>query len=205
MFHPSTAMVVHGDGGDEELIEDPVVLGTSRIQRRQQGFVQEEVIVNNLGVVDKLDRVLQDSQARNDEKLLELAQYAHDHVINTVAETEERLGYHIRDYLDGIHAHYDASMKQQGELQAVEPDRRLSSLEHNIQERAQTSAVAAVGSLANKLEFHFNSALAAMETTLNGHGTTHESVCEMRLQSASKQAQDDFEASTDLQSDWIEK
>ncbi|ETP23787.1 hypothetical protein F441_03137 [Phytophthora nicotianae CJ01A1] len=44
-----------------------------------------------------------------------------------------------------------------------------------------------------------------METTLNGHGTTHESVCEMRLQSASKQAQDDFEASTDLQSDWIEK
>ncbi|ETI44948.1 hypothetical protein L914_03003 [Phytophthora nicotianae] len=41
-----------------------------------------------------------------------------------------------------------------------------------------------------------------METTLNEHVTTHESVCQMRLQS---ETQDDFEASTDLQSDWIEK
>ncbi|KAF4132990.1 hypothetical protein GN958_ATG17746 [Phytophthora infestans] len=207
MFQPSAAMVVHGDSGQERhsegprvitpeqqsFIDDPTVVSASSIQRRQQVVVQEEVIVSGVGVAQELDRVLQGSQ------------YIHDHAINTAAETEKRLGCHLREYLDGIHAYYDASMKNQGELQSVELDRRLGCLERDVQERAQASAVATARTMANKLESHYNSALAAMETSYNTHNTTYVSECETRLQSALKQVQDDFESATDLQSAWIEK
>ncbi|KAF4143407.1 hypothetical protein GN958_ATG07366 [Phytophthora infestans] len=161
-------MVVHGDSGQERhsegprvitpeqqsFIEGPTVVSASSIPRRQQVFVQEEVIVSDVGVAQDLDR------------------YAHDHAINTAAETEKRLGCHLREYLDGIHAYYDASMKKQGELQSVELDRRLGCLERDVHERAQASAVATARTMANKLESHFNSALAAMETSYNAHNTT---------------------------------
>ncbi|KAF4140361.1 hypothetical protein GN958_ATG10437 [Phytophthora infestans] len=216
MLQPSAAMVVHGDSGQERhsegprvitpeqqsFIEGPTVVSASSIQRRQQVFVQEEVIVSDVGVAQELDRAPKSEMIK---KLLELAQYAHDHAINTAAETEKRLGCHLREYLDGIHAYYDASMKKQGELQSVELDRRLGCLERDVHERAQASAVATARTMANKLESHFNSALATMETSYNAHNTTYVSECETRLQSALKQVQDDFESATDLQSAWIEK
>ncbi|KAF4142205.1 hypothetical protein GN958_ATG08381 [Phytophthora infestans] len=164
-------MVVHGDSGQERhsegprvitpeqqsFIVDPTVVSASSIQRRQQVFVQEEVIVSG---------------------------YAHDHAIKTAAETEKHLGCHLREYLDGTHAYYDASMKNQGELQSVELDRRLGCLERDVHERAQASAVDTARTMANKLESHFNSALATMETSYNAHNTTYVSECETRLQSA---------------------
>ncbi|KAF4145688.1 hypothetical protein GN958_ATG05121, partial [Phytophthora infestans] len=193
MFQPSAAMV--------SFTEDPTVVRASSIQRRQQVFVQEEVIVSSVGVAQELDRVLLGSQVRNDQKLLELAQYAHDHAIDTAPETEIRLGCHLREYLGGMHAYYDASMKNQGELQSVELGRHLGCLKRDVHEREQASAVATVRTMANKMEKRFG----GDGDNIQYHSTTHVSECETRLQSALKQIQGNFESATDLQSAWIEK
>ncbi|GMF35640.1 unnamed protein product [Phytophthora fragariaefolia] len=98
---------------DNQEVEPIVIQGWARdnenvfsgsIHRRQQVVVQDDVFVRGSGVVDEFKMVLQDSQVLNDQKLLEVVQYTHNHVSNTVANTEKRLERHVQDYLEGLHS-----------------------------------------------------------------------------------------------------
>ncbi|KAK1942308.1 hypothetical protein P3T76_006630 [Phytophthora citrophthora] len=59
--------------------------------------------------------------------------------------------------------------------------------------------------LAIELGQKVNATLAAMEGAINEHKKTHASECELRLDAALKSSHDTFEATTDLQAEWLER
>ncbi|KAG1692646.1 hypothetical protein DVH05_025125 [Phytophthora capsici] len=209
----STAVVVHGEREGESVEKKPnvVIRGPnnliqdhrfqpSHFHSSQQIVLQEDVVPSRPNFIAELGRIIQDSQAQNEEKLQEIIRYTHDHVLHTAADTENHLGCHIRDYLIDVHAHYESTVKHQTELLGIEIDRRLNGLDQEVQDHSQASAAAAVKDLANELENKVNGALKTMEAAINLHNTTHMTTFDVKFMSALKKIQDDFEAAVDLQS-----
>ncbi|GMF42202.1 unnamed protein product [Phytophthora fragariaefolia] len=96
--------------------------------------------------------VWQDSQVLNDQKLLEVVQYTHNHVSNTVANTEKRLERHVQDYLEGLHSQLETTSKQNMTLQASEIDRHFNCIVDDVDTRTKASTETAVCTLTSKLE-----------------------------------------------------
>ncbi|ETO83411.1 hypothetical protein F444_02567 [Phytophthora nicotianae P1976] len=157
------------------------------IERRQQILLREDIIVDGAGVVEQLGHALQTSQARTDEKLLEVAQYAHDHVVNTTADSEQRLGSRINEYFEDVQVHLEAMNKFHIDSQAADINKRLIDGVQDIHDRVDITMKASFQMFAKELDQKINSTLTTMEDAVL------------------KASQDTFEATTDLQTEWIER
>ncbi|GMF48830.1 unnamed protein product [Phytophthora fragariaefolia] len=155
---------------DNQEVEPIVIQGWARdndnvfsggIHIRQQVVVQDDVFVRGSGVVDELKMILQNSQVLNDQKLLEVVQYTHNHVSNTVANTEKRLERHVQDYLEGFHSQLETTSKQNMTLQASEIDRHFNCFVDDIGTRIKTST-----ETTSQVQRHTDLRIAAAEKSM---------------------------------------
>ncbi|ETO58566.1 hypothetical protein F444_23055 [Phytophthora nicotianae P1976] len=89
--------------------------------------------------------------------------------------------------------------------QAAEMNKRLIDGVQDIHHRVDTTMKASFQMFAKESGQKINSTLTTMEGAINEHKQSHAFECERRLDAPLKASQDTFEATTDLQTEWIER
>ncbi|RLN80538.1 hypothetical protein BBJ28_00015819 [Nothophytophthora sp. Chile5] len=187
------AIFAHG----QEQSREPLVSVPSMHGRRQVVF-QEEVDMVNDRSSDHLERALHDSQARYDDGMRRLAQYAHDHANQMSANTEQRLEGRLHEALLASHAHVEATTRTQTDQQLLALETRLQQALKENHESIQADARAAIHERASSMENQIHEGMTKTESSVREHALEHALECEARLQVALQRSQEQFETAASV-------
>ncbi|GMF35402.1 unnamed protein product [Phytophthora fragariaefolia] len=161
------------------------------VHRRCQ-LVLEEGIINGIGIIESsLEHALLQSEARNDDHMMQVVEYTNQADV----ETEQRVGDRLQAALRAAHDHIVSSTAAQAAQQTLELQTQIDRALDTVQQNVIQSADSAMADRAKTMEKAIAAGLEQTEMAAFEYTNQTSLAVEQRMQQALDAAQDRIERS----------
>ncbi|GMF58646.1 unnamed protein product [Phytophthora fragariaefolia] len=191
-FESANPRIQEVHANKQTLLPMPATDSSADMVYRRCQLVLEEGSINGIGIIESsLEHALRQSDACNDDNMMQVVEYTNQAVV----ETEQRVGDRLQAALRAAHAHIMSSTAAQAAQQTLELQTQIDRALGTVQQNVIQSAGSTVADRATTMEKAIAAALDQTEMVAFEYTNQTSLAIEQRMQQALDATQDRVERS----------